>query len=149
MSRHRNVRNLEEDDYYDDDDDGYYDEDEYYLEQQREKERKAKLEAAKKAKANQAKQLKSKAAAATANTTATANAARKTRPVASNKAMNGNVDSDEKVGAAAGISIAEPAVVVSAYLSHAPSTIEKRLDHCGGQMLRLQWPNHDHERYVY
>lgn len=66
MSRHRNIRNLDEEDYYDDD--AYYeedyDEDEYYLEQQREKERKAKLEAEKKAKANQAKQLQKKAAAA-------------------------------------------------------------------------------------
>ena len=55
MSRHRNIRNLDEDDYYDDD---YYDEDEdeYYLEQQREKERKQKVEAAKKAKQNQLKQ---------------------------------------------------------------------------------------------
>lgn len=59
MSRHRNIRNLDEDDYYDDDyydDDEYYDEDEYYLEQQREKERKQKEEAAKKAKQNQVKQ---------------------------------------------------------------------------------------------
>ena len=69
MSRHRNIRNLDQDDYYDDDyyDDDYYeeeyDEDEYYLEQQREKERKAKLEAEKKAKANQAKQLQQKKAA--------------------------------------------------------------------------------------
>lgn len=59
MSRHRNVRNLDEDDYYDDYDEDY-DEDEYYLEQQREKERKAKLDVEKKAKANQAKQLQQK-----------------------------------------------------------------------------------------
>ncbi|KAL7546769.1 hypothetical protein ACHAWF_010103 [Thalassiosira exigua] len=53
MSRHRNIRNLDEDDYYDD----YYDdEDDYYLEQQREKERKQKEEAARKAKENQRKQ---------------------------------------------------------------------------------------------
>eukprot|EP00584_Thalassiosira_punctigera_P005859 CAMPEP_0172539188 /NCGR_PEP_ID=MMETSP1067-20121228/10449_1 /TAXON_ID=265564 ORGANISM="Thalassiosira punctigera, Strain Tpunct2005C2" /NCGR_SAMPLE_ID=MMETSP1067 /ASSEMBLY_ACC=CAM_ASM_000444 /LENGTH=291 /DNA_ID=CAMNT_0013324835 /DNA_START=115 /DNA_END=987 /DNA_ORIENTATION=- len=55
MSRHRNIRNLDEDDYYDD----YYedeDEDEYYVEQQRERERKQKEEAAKKAKQNQLKQ---------------------------------------------------------------------------------------------
>ena len=60
MSRHRNVRNLDEDDYYDEDYDDYYDEDydedEYYLEQQREKERKQKADAAKKAKQNQLKQ---------------------------------------------------------------------------------------------
>lgn len=58
MSRHRNIRNLDEDDYYDDyDEDGeYYDEDDYYLEQQREKERKAKEDAEKKAKQNQLKQ---------------------------------------------------------------------------------------------
>ncbi|KAL7520349.1 hypothetical protein ACHAWX_005077 [Stephanocyclus meneghinianus] len=58
MSRHRNIRNLEEDDYYDDYD--YDDEDDYYLEQQREKERKAKIEAERKAKVNQAKQLQQK-----------------------------------------------------------------------------------------
>mmetsp|Transcript_8772 Transcript_8772/g.20439 ORF Transcript_8772/g.20439 Transcript_8772/m.20439 type:complete len:620 (+) Transcript_8772:78-1937(+) len=66
MSRHRNLHNLDEDDYYDDYDDGYYDEDgeyydddEYYAEQvKKEKERKAKEEAAKKAKANQIKQQK-------------------------------------------------------------------------------------------
>lgn len=55
MSRHRNIRNLDEDDYYDD----YYDdedEDEYYLEQQREKERKQKEEKAKKVKQNKLKQ---------------------------------------------------------------------------------------------
>ena len=60
MSRHRNVRNLE-DDYYDDDyydDDEYYDEDEYYLEQQREQERKKKEEAETKAKENKLKQQK-------------------------------------------------------------------------------------------
>eukprot|EP00569_Conticribra_weissflogii_P012268 CAMPEP_0171380106 /NCGR_PEP_ID=MMETSP0879-20121228/28405_1 /TAXON_ID=67004 /ORGANISM="Thalassiosira weissflogii, Strain CCMP1336" /LENGTH=282 /DNA_ID=CAMNT_0011891097 /DNA_START=215 /DNA_END=1060 /DNA_ORIENTATION=- len=60
MSRHRNIRNLDEEDedYYDEDydDGGYYDDDDYYVEQQREKERKAKEEAAKKAKANQLKQ---------------------------------------------------------------------------------------------
>lgn len=61
MSRHRNVRNLDEEDYYDDDDGGYYDdedydEDAYYLEQQREKERRQKEEAAKKVKLNQLKQ---------------------------------------------------------------------------------------------
>ena len=55
MSRHRNIRNLDEDDYYDDYDEDY-DEDDYYLEQQREKERKQKEEAAKKAKQNQLKQ---------------------------------------------------------------------------------------------
>ena len=62
MSRHRNIRNLDEDDYYDDydddyyEDDEYYDEDEYYLEQQREQERKKKEEAERKAKQNQLKQ---------------------------------------------------------------------------------------------
>jgi len=61
MSRHRNIRNLDEDDYYDDDyydDDEYYDEDEYYLEQQREQERKKKEEAERKAKENKLKQQK-------------------------------------------------------------------------------------------
>lgn len=57
MSRHRNVRNLDEDDY-----DDYYDEDEddgaYYLQQQREKEKRQKEEAAKRVKANQANKLK-------------------------------------------------------------------------------------------
>ncbi|KAL7528501.1 hypothetical protein ACHAXR_004411 [Thalassiosira sp. AJA248-18] len=56
MSRHRNIRNLDEDDYYDDYYDEDYDEDEYFLEQQREKERKRKEDAAKKAKQNQLKQ---------------------------------------------------------------------------------------------
>lgn len=56
MSRHRNVRNLDEDDYYDDYYDEDYDEEEYYLELQREKERKQKEAAAKKAKQNQLKQ---------------------------------------------------------------------------------------------
>jgi elongation factor 1 alpha-like protein len=61
MSRHRNVRNLEEEDYYDDDyydDDEYYDEDDYYIEQQREQERKKKEEAEKKARENKLKQQK-------------------------------------------------------------------------------------------
>ena len=61
MSRHRNFRNLDEDDYYDDDyydDDEYYDEDEYYIEQQREQERKKKEEAERKAKENKLKQQK-------------------------------------------------------------------------------------------
>jgi elongation factor 1 alpha-like protein len=57
MSRHRNVRNLDEDDY-----DDYYDEDEddgaYYLQQQREKEKRQKEEAAKRVKAKQANKLK-------------------------------------------------------------------------------------------
>lgn len=57
MSRHRNVRNLDEDDY-----DDYYDEDEddgaYYLQQQRDKEKRQKEEAAKRVKANQANKLK-------------------------------------------------------------------------------------------
>jgi len=57
MSRHRNIRNLDEDDYYYDDDE-YYDEDEYYLEQQREQERKKKEEAERKAKENKLKQQK-------------------------------------------------------------------------------------------
>eukprot|EP00574_Skeletonema_japonicum_P003872 CAMPEP_0201723832 /NCGR_PEP_ID=MMETSP0593-20130828/7731_1 /ASSEMBLY_ACC=CAM_ASM_000672 /TAXON_ID=267983 /ORGANISM="Skeletonema japonicum, Strain CCMP2506" /LENGTH=624 /DNA_ID=CAMNT_0048214975 /DNA_START=155 /DNA_END=2029 /DNA_ORIENTATION=- len=61
MSRHRNIRNLDEDDYYDDDyydDDEYYDEDEYYIEQQREQERKKKEEAERKARENKQKQQK-------------------------------------------------------------------------------------------
>lgn len=61
MSRHRNFRNLDEDDYYDDDyydDDEYYDEDEYYIEQQREQERKKKEEAERNAKENKLKQQK-------------------------------------------------------------------------------------------
>jgi elongation factor 1 alpha-like protein len=57
MSRHRHVRNLDEDDY-----DDNYDEDEddgaYYLQQQREKEKRQKEEAAKRVKANQANKLK-------------------------------------------------------------------------------------------
>ena len=54
MSRHRTIRNLDEDDYYDDYDE---DDDDYYLEQQRlEKEKKQKEAAAKKIKANQLKQ---------------------------------------------------------------------------------------------
>ena len=83
MSRHRNVRNLDEDDYYDEDYDDYYDEDydedEYYLEQQREKERKQKADAAKKAKQNQLKQhqlqkqqQQAKSAATPANNTKSA-----------------------------------------------------------------------------
>lgn len=66
MSRHRNIRNLDEDDYYDDD--YYEDEDDYYMEQQKEKERKKKEAAAKKAKQNQLKQqqLKQQQAKSTA-----------------------------------------------------------------------------------
>jgi len=65
MSRHRNMHNLDEDDYGYDDDYYYDDDDEYYLEQQREKERKAKAAAAKKAQQNQVKQHIAKAAAQT------------------------------------------------------------------------------------
>ncbi|KAL7430260.1 hypothetical protein ACHAXH_004266, partial [Discostella pseudostelligera] len=96
MSRHRNIRNIDEDDYYDDDDGGYYDEDEdydedaYYLEQQREKERRQKEEAAKKVKLNQLKQKQQQAT----NTT--------TKKIHQQQATNANVTKNNSVG---GISI--------------------------------------------
>ena len=108
MSRHRNIRNLDEDDYYDDDYDDYYeedydDEDEYYLEQQREKERKAKLEAEKKAKANQAKQLQQQKKTAAATTTSQSSTTKSQIQAKGNTTKTGGINSK-------GISIAKPAV---------------------------------------
>ena len=113
MSRHRNIRNLDEDDYYDDDYDDYYeedyDEDEYYLEQQREKERKAKLEAEKKAKANQAKQLQQKKPAAATATTAV------------QKKPAGTQQKTKVAGISKGISIAPPSHINNT-ISEAPKS---------------------------
>lgn len=110
MSRHRNIRNLDEDDYYDDDYDDYYedcDDDEYFLEQQREKERKAKLEAEKKAKANQAKQLQQKKAVANAQV--------------ENPAANQQT-STKVVGISKGISVAAPSAPKLAFNLEAPKS---------------------------